>query len=184
MYCDFYIGNLHKWLYAPKGCAVLYARKSKQHLMKPLITGWGWGETRELLTGNDFLDFNQFYGTDDFSSYLIVDECIKFYEKYEVAKRKIGCNKLVRYFMEKVKEITGLPSLYEKFDDQLMLGEALLPDNIDVQSFKLTLYDKYKIEIPIIKWEDINLIRISVQIYNSKAEVDFLLEALKDLLLK
>ena len=184
MYCDFYFGNLHKWLYAPKGCAVLYARRSKQHLIKPLITGWGWGETRELLTGNDFLDFNQFHGTDDLSSYLVVDDCIDFYEKYEVEKRKIECNKLVKYFIEEVEKITGLPSLYGKFDDQLMLGEAQLPDWIDVQKFKLDLYDKYQIEIPIIKWEDKNLIRISVQIYNTKEEVDYLINALKELLIK
>ena len=34
---DFYGGNLHKWLCAPKGAGFLYARSEVQHLLKPLV---------------------------------------------------------------------------------------------------------------------------------------------------
>ena len=39
---DFYGGNLHKWLCAPKGSGFLYARPEVQHLLKPLIISWGF----------------------------------------------------------------------------------------------------------------------------------------------
>jgi isopenicillin-N epimerase len=44
------------------------------------------------------------------------------------------------------------------------------------------LYDEFQIEIPLIPWQDKKLIRVSIQGYNSKEDVDRLLDALSALL--
>ena len=39
--------------------------------------------------------------------------------------------------------------------------------------------DKYRIEIPVFTWKNRLFIRISIQIYNDKNDVDYLMKALK-----
>ena len=45
---------------------------------------------------------------------------------------------------------------------------------------QLDFYNKYNIQIPFIKWNNQVLMRISIQAYNSKEDVNRLLEALKN----
>jgi isopenicillin-N epimerase len=47
---------------------------------------------------------------------------------------------------------------------------------------KRRLYDEYKVEVPLIQWEDKQFIRISVQGYNSQKDIDVLVSALEVLL--
>jgi isopenicillin-N epimerase len=47
---------------------------------------------------------------------------------------------------------------------------------------RLDLIERYNIEIPVFKWQDRCIARLSVQGYNSKGQMDLLVEALADLL--
>ncbi|XP_076091282.1 uncharacterized protein LOC143063175 isoform X2 [Mytilus galloprovincialis] len=69
---DFYSGNLHKWLYTPRGCAILYVKKEHQDWVRPIVTSHGYKTTFQ----NDF--FKQ--GTRDDSPYCVVPEAIQFYK--------------------------------------------------------------------------------------------------------
>ena len=52
----------------------------------------------------------------------------------------------------------------------------------DVEALKIALIDKYNIEIPVFRWQDKCIARVSVQGYNSRPQMDLLIEALTDLL--
>jgi isopenicillin-N epimerase len=132
---DYYCGNGHKWLMGPKGSAFLYARPSAQHLLEPLLVGWGWGEDRELTFGSDFLDYNQWPGTNDYAAYLSLPAAIRFQAEHNWATVIEQCHSLVIQFIRRMEEITGLPSVYPvdpgSFFRQMAI--APLPPNTDVK---------------------------------------------------
>ena len=64
---DYYAGNCHKWLCAPKGAGFLYVRRELQPDVHPLVISWGY-------EGDDpsFLSRHEKQGTRDPSAYLTV----------------------------------------------------------------------------------------------------------------
>jgi isopenicillin-N epimerase len=180
---DFYLANEHKWLSAPKGSAFIHTRREKQHLIEPLVVGWGWGENRTFTYGSDYLDNLQWLGTNDLSAYLAVPAAIDFQAQHEWTAVRQRCHALVRQAMHRVCDLTGLASIYPgegEFYQQMAV--APLPAIADLQGFKAKLYDKYRVEIPCTEWNGCQSIRISVQGYNSQEDIDALLIALEKLL--
>lgn len=182
---DFYTGNFHKWLCSPKGSAFLYARKEKQHLVEPLVVGWGWGEPRALTYGSDFLDYNQWLGTTDMAAYLAVPAAIQFQAEHEWDTVRDQCQALVTQAIHRIGDLTGLPPAYP--DDQgfyRQMAIAPLPPITDLPAFKKQLYDEHHVEIPCINWQGQLFIRVSIQGYNTQDDVDQLLGALRLILEK
>jgi isopenicillin-N epimerase len=84
---------------------------------------------------------------------------------------------------KQICELTGLAPLRPQTDDWFcQMAATLLPVNTDIVRLKERLYDDYKIEIPLMDWNGNKLIRISVQGYNTKRDVDKLVNALSVLL--
>ena len=52
----------------------------------------------------------------------------------------------------------------------------------DLIALKTSLYDEYRIEVPLILWNGYKLIRVSVQGYNTRRDIDKLVKALSVLL--
>jgi isopenicillin-N epimerase len=165
-----------------KGSAFLYVRRELQHLIEPLIVSWGSNPTPETTTGSPFLDLLQWTGTKDPSAALTVPTAIQFMREHNWDEVRRDCHRLLRQAIERICDLTGLPPLYpldSDFYDQM--GIAPLPLS-NLAALKSRLYDEYKIEIPLIQWQDRQFIRISVQGYNTQEDLDALVEALQVLL--
>ena len=92
------------------------------------------------------------------------------------------CHELVRYARQQVSALTGLPPLTPD-DEQWFAQMSALPlPPCDLDTLKRRLYDEYRIEIPVIRWNDRCFVRISIQGYNTHADVDPLVAALRCLL--
>ena len=97
-------------------------------------------------------------------------------------KVRAECHDLLRQAIERICDLTGLFPLYPLASDfYIQMGIAPFPPS-DIRLLKNRLYDEYKIEIPLIEWQDQQFFRISVQGYNSQEDIDKLIDALKVLL--
>ena len=179
---DFYFGNAHKWLCAPKGAAFLFTQPAKQHLLEPLVVGWGWGVDRTLHYGSDYLDYLQYLGTDDLSSYLAVPAAIAFQEAHNWRLVRQQCHALLQEALERMNQLTGLASPYPDASFYHQMAVVPLPPIADLVAFKARLYEAFRVEIPFIEWQGYQFMRISIQGYNGRSDVDVLLNALQKML--
>ncbi len=176
---DFYGGNLHKWLCAPKGAGFLYARKKAQPLLKPLVVSWGFES--EQPGPSRYVDLFQWTGTRDIAAYLSTPAAIEFQEKHHWDRVRQACHELASEAQKSICSMTGLPPLSNSNWFRQFVSIPL-PEKTDLESIKCKLYEKYSIEIPLIAWNGKKLIRVSLQGYNSSRDIEKLLHALKILL--
>lgn len=176
---DFYTGNCHKWLLAPKGAAFLYVRPERQDLVEPLVVSWGWGENRTYKTGSRLVNVMEWQGTRDPSAALTVPAALAFQEQHSWEEIRENSRGLLTEYLPKIHALTGKPSLYGTesglFRQMAAVELPLLADPADYQSH---LYREHRIEIPVIEWRGRHLLRISVQGYNQASDLEALLEAL------
>ena len=174
---DFYSGNLHKWLMSPKGAAFLYARKAMQHLVEPLVVSWGWEAEKPSVS--KFVDEQEWQGTRDIAAFLSVPAAMQFQRDHDWPRVRRECHELVRYARQQVSDLTNLPPLSPD-DEQWFAQMSALPlPPCDLDALKRRLYDEFKIEIPVIRWNERHFVRISVQGYNTRVDVDALVKALR-----
>lgn len=179
---DFYTGNCHKWMMAPKGAAFLYARRDVQELVAPLIVSWGYGGAPGFGTGSRYLDLLQWTGTHDPSAYLSVPAAIDFMRAHNWDDLRRDCHRLLAEALADLHTLTGLESPYPPTSDFFsQMAIAPLPATADLPRWKARLYDEFNVEIPLIEWNNQKFARISIQAYNSRADVEALLAGLIDL---
>lgn len=178
---DFYAGNLHKWLCAPKGAGFLYAKPEKQNLLKPLVVSWGYESLKP--SHSKFVDEHEWIGTRDIASFLTVPQAIAYQQNKNWDNVRNACHQLLIDSWHRLHDVTKQTPLHSKPETWFaQMAVASLPVDTDIVLLKQKLYDDYKIEIPVLEWNEKKLIRLSVQGYNTKRDINHLIHALKKLL--
>jgi isopenicillin-N epimerase len=177
---DFYAGNCHKWLCAPKGAGFLYARRELQPLLRPLVVSWGWES--EAPGPSPFVDYYGWIGTDDPSAYLSVPAAIAFQAAHSWPVVRRACHILLAEARARVAALSSEPQLCP--DSEAWYGQmAAIPlPPCDTVAVKARLWGEYRVEVPLIDWGGRQFVRVSVQAYNSPADIDRLLTALRAVL--
>lgn len=176
---DYYVGAVHKWLLAPKGCSFLYVRKELQNDLDPLIISWGYDA--EYPGESQFLDYHEYNGTRDFAPYLTVPALLQFRkdnnweDKVEESKARIL--ELYPKLCE-LLETDPICPVTNEFLGQMCSVPIKTPD---MMALKEELYNRFKIEIPITAHGNKNWIRLSIQPYTTEEEIQALFDALSTL---
>ncbi len=175
---DFYGGNLHKWLCAPKGAGFLYARPEAQDQLKPFVVSWGY--EAEFPSSSRFVDHFEWTGTRDIASFLSVPTAIEFQSEHNWDTIRQLCHELACETQQRICEMYSLSPLSD--DSRFMQFCSIpLPENTDLSAMKMRLYNDYRIEIPLILWNGRKLARLSIQGYNTSGDIKKLINALKEI---
>jgi isopenicillin-N epimerase len=177
---DIYTGNLHKWLCAPKGAGFLYARREHHEKLHALVTSWGYTGASAFvdLEDDSLLALrHQYQGTRDLSAFLSVPAAIEFQAAHNWDAVRVRCHALAAEAQRRIAALTGIPApVPEHSYAQMSLCE--LPPDTDLPALKTRLYDEFRVEIPVIAWGGRKFVRVSIQGYNTQADVDALINAL------
>ncbi|MEW6716395.1 MAG: aminotransferase class V-fold PLP-dependent enzyme [Chloroflexota bacterium] len=177
---DFYVGNLHKWLSAPKSGGFLFARPQVQGLLEPLVVSWGWES--DIPGPSPFIDYFEWQGTRDIAAFLAVPEAIRFQKENNWDAVRADCHALVVECQQRIVDLTGLPSLYTDAEIWVaQMASNLLPP-LDIEALTTRLYQDCHIEVPVFMWKDQVLIRVCINAYNRPQDIDTLVNALRSLL--
>jgi isopenicillin-N epimerase len=185
---DFYAGNCHKWLCSPPGSAFLYARREVQDLLEPLVVSWGWQPEKTTLLSLDSAEASPFVlqqewqGTRDIAAYLSVPAAIQFQAEHDWPRVRAKCHELLREARRRIEDLTGLPPICPDSPEWYAQMAALPLPTCDATALQRRLYDEYRVEVPILSWNGRQLVRVSVQGYNTKDDGEALGAALKALL--
>ena len=170
---DIYSGNFHKWVCSPKGSAFLHVRAEHHDWINPLIVSHGCHDQA------DFRERHEWQGTRDIAAYLSVPAAIEFQRQHDWDQVRATCHQLALAAQSRFCDHFGLEPLSQRQFAQMVT--IPLPE-CDVVAVKERLYDEYRIEIPVGRFEDQCFMRLSVQAYNSAEEIDILFAALKTIL--
>lgn len=170
---DYYVANLHKWLWVPRSSGILWAAPERQSSVHPPVISWGLdqGFTAEF----------DLPGTRDPSAHLAAPAAIGMLED-------LGFDAVQRY--NHTLAWSGARLLAERwattFDTpESMIGtmativmpEALGHTADDALAVRDWLLDEHRIEVQVHAVHDRLHVRISAQIYNTLDEIERLAEA-------
>ena len=176
--CDFYIGAIHKWLCGPKGSSFLFVKKEHQEWMKPVV--YSWGKDGEDPGPSEFLQDFQWQGTRDMSAFLTIPTAIEFYHQ-EIRSLQSKCREMTVYAFSEFQSVLGTEPISSGGNWLGQMVSHPLPDHTS-PDLKERLWTLHQIEIPVFEWNGLQLIRLSVQIYNQQNDIDSLMSALPSLI--
>ena len=172
---DWYIGNCHKWLLAPRGSAFLVALPEKQMVTHPAVISTTFGQ--------GFWTEFAWTGTRDPSPWLSVAAALEFW-------RGLGV-KEGRSYMCSLADWAG-DQLVSDWRTERGAGSNLtgamitvrVPQNKPLKSQDgNVLHDwllrEHNIEVPVFSFNDALWLRISVHLYNNEADIMRLSQALR-----
>ena len=186
---DFLVFSGHKML-AEQGIGVLYGKREILDKMNPLILGGGSVEkAEEQITKFNEIPYRFESGTPNVAEAVSLSSAIEYIQNIGFDKIKIIDKELTEYTLQRLRELNNI-ELYG-------CNESVIDKKLPVISFNIKEIDCYDIAMildlnniairaghhccqPLLRYLGIeSCCRISLYIYNSKEEIDILIDSLK-----
>ncbi|MGM9491669.1 aminotransferase class V-fold PLP-dependent enzyme [Ideonella sp. YS5] len=167
---DFYAANLHKWAFAPRSCAVLWAAPARRDDLHPTVTSWGSG-----LGWHAEFDW---VGTSDPTPYLCAPAGLAFIDEALGGREALWAHNhgLAWRSAERLCERWNLPWLTPRRMVGSMVSVPLPPalghGAAAATALKDWLLFEHSIEAQILAIDEALWWRISAQAYNDDEDIE------------
>lgn len=179
---DFYTGNAHKWLCAPKGAGFLHARPEHHGLLEAPVVSWGYAATVsghtgfDAYTGNSLLERRlQWQGTRDLAAYLTVPAAIDFQARHDWPAVQRRCHAMARDALHRIAGRFGLAPVCG--DDDFAQMVVIPVPHHDAEGLRARLFAESRIEVPVTQHGGRSFVRLSVQGYTTAEDIERLEQA-------
>jgi isopenicillin-N epimerase len=179
---DFWLGNFHKWGFAPRGTALLCVAPTWRDRIRPPVIGWS------QLAG--FPDSVERYGSGDYTSWLAASSGLFVMRTLGPAAVREHNGMLAAYAQRVVGAALGHKAADLPDHDggsRLPMRIVPLPNGLaaDIgaaRALRQRIADELDAEVSVNPWPGGGLLRLSAQVYNTAAEYERLAERLPALL--
>ena len=159
---DVYITNGHKWLYSPKGSAIMYVNKDIQSQIYPTVI---FNYNGKGLTS--FQNKFDWYGTKDVTNIISMKDAILF-------RQSFGEDRIIDYIHNlainggnEIINIWGTNRVMNNDDNIGAMVNIRFPtqNKTEIDIIMDTMFNEYNTFVPIIEWLGVYYARISAQIF-------------------
>jgi len=165
---DWYVGNLHKWYFAPRSCGFLWARKAMQAATHPLAISHGYGE--------GFRAEFEWTGTRDVTPALAAPAAIEFHESLGgaalMARNRALVGEAASMLVRRWR--TGMTGPLDAFAAMATVRLPLGGEATSARANTLMreLAERYRISAAVVALEGALWVRVAAQAYNESADYE------------
>lgn len=174
----FWVGNLHKWAFAPRSAAALWVAEPYRGCVRPLVTSWSHGE--QFPASFDLL------GTVDHAAWLAIPDAIAFWEHLGGWDLVLRNGALVREGAGHLATVLGTETQPSGIPSAPCMTVVTLPGGVatnqaDAEALWHRLYAAGFV-VPPVSFGGRGLLRLAAQAYNDADDYAHLADALSGLL--
>jgi isopenicillin-N epimerase len=175
---DFWVGNLHKWAYAPRGTALLHVAPEWRSKVRPLVVSWRDSE--------GFPGSLEYTGSADYTPWLAAPIGTFVLRSLGVETVRQHNATLAAYGQHVVGAALGVRA--EDLPQPgggvplpmraVPLPAGLAEDAVAATALRQRIAEDLQTEVAVYSWRGQGLLRLSAQVYNQPEEYDRLAERL------
>jgi selenocysteine lyase/cysteine desulfurase len=166
---DYFGTSLHKWLSAPFGTGMLYAKKDNIEKLWPLFPN-------DKPQSNDIRKFETL-GTRSFAPEQAIGQAVEFHNAIGSKRKEERLRFLKNYWCEKVVQSSRVKlNISLKPNFSCALGNFSI-DGMEPEAVVGKLFNEHQIHTVGIKWESVSGIRVTPHVYTSIKDLDRFVDA-------
>ena len=136
----------------------------------------------QRLSASKFLDYHQMQGTRDFSAFLTVPKAIEFFEENNWPQRATECRNIAHSNYQRFCDLFQTQPLAPISDEFLGQMCSIQIQTSEPEKLQRLLFEKYNIEIPVMRQDEKIFIRYSINVFNDQQDLDKLYNALTEII--